>query len=223
MTLSSPGKTKQNKISGWSLDEVLSQLVKHNLMLNEEKCTFAASEIDFLGYHVTVNGVYPMQDNIEAVRTLPTLSNTRACIIPRDYKLLRFYLKFVPNYAEIAEPHCKLLHKDVPWEWTRTQQHVFVSLKEKVTSPPVLAYFDNNAKAIIMIDASGTVVGAVLSQWINGGEWPVAFASCTLSETERLYSTGACEALACIYACEHWHIYLYGRKITLCTDHHIKH
>ena len=59
------------------LDEVMSQLTKHNLMLNEGKCTFAASEIDFFGYHVTTNGVYPTQDNIEAVRTLPTLSNAK--------------------------------------------------------------------------------------------------------------------------------------------------
>ena len=29
------------------LDEVMSQLVKRNLTLNEGKCTFAASEIDF--------------------------------------------------------------------------------------------------------------------------------------------------------------------------------
>ena len=41
------------------LDEVMSQLAKHNLMLNEGKCFFAASEIDFLGYHVTANRVYP--------------------------------------------------------------------------------------------------------------------------------------------------------------------
>ena len=52
------------------LDKVISQLAKHNLTLIEGKCTFAASEIDFLGYHATANGVYPTQDDIEAVRTL---------------------------------------------------------------------------------------------------------------------------------------------------------
>nr|XP_006813842.1 PREDICTED: uncharacterized protein K02A2.6-like [Saccoglossus kowalevskii] len=50
-------------------------------------------------------------------------------------------------------------------------------------------------------------------------EKPVAFTSRTLSPTERKYSTSEREALACVYASEHWHIVLYGRKYTLRTDH----
>ena len=96
------------------LDEVMSQLVKRNLTLNEGKCTFAASEIDFLGYHVTANGVYLTQDNIEAVRTLPTPSNAKELAF--FLSTTNFYLKFLPNYAEITEPLRKLLRKDVPWE-----------------------------------------------------------------------------------------------------------
>ena len=142
----------------------MSQLAKHKLMLNEGKSTFAASEIDFLGYHVTANGVYPTQDNIEAVRTLPTQSNASFL------RTTNFYLKFVSKYAENAEPLHKLLRKDVSWEWTRTQQHAFVTFKEMVTSPPVLAHFDPNAKTTVTTDASGMAVGAVLSQWITGSE-----------------------------------------------------
>ena len=108
----------------------------------------------------------------------------------------------------------------MPWEWTHTQQHAFVTLKVKVTSPPVLAHFDPNAKTTVTTDASGVAVRAVLSQWITGSERPAAFVSRTLSESERKYSTGECKALACIYACEHWHVYLDGRKFTLRTDHH---
>ena len=107
----------------------------------------------------------------------------------------------------------------MPWEWTHTQQHSFVTLKEKFLSPPVLAHFDPNAKTTVTTDASGVAVRAVLSQWITGSERPVAFASRTLLEIERKYSTGEREALACIYACEHWHVYLYGRKFTLRPDH----
>ena len=137
-------------------------------MLNEGKCFFAASEIDFLGYHVTANGVYPKQDNIEAVRTLPTPSSAKE--LASFLGTTNFYLKFVPNDTEVADPLRKLMRKDVPWEWTHTQQHAFVTLKEKVTSPPVLTHFNPNAKTTVTTDASGTAVGAVLSQWITGGE-----------------------------------------------------
>jgi len=81
---------------------------------------------------VTANGVYPTQDNIEAVWTLPTMSN--ATQLGSFLGTTNFYLKFVPNYTEITEPLCELLCKDVPWQWTHTQQHAFVTLKEKFTS-----------------------------------------------------------------------------------------
>ena len=59
----------------------------------------------------------------------------------------------------------------------------------------------------------------VLSQVSGGKERSVTYASKTLSATERKYSTGEHEALACIFACEHWHVFLFGRKFMLKTVH----
>ena len=47
------------------LKEVLARFAKHNLTLNKEKCTFTASEIDFLGYRASASGVEPTHDNVE--------------------------------------------------------------------------------------------------------------------------------------------------------------
>ena len=130
-----------------------------------------------------------------------------------------FYLKFVPNYAGIAEPLCKLLHKDEPWVWCQEQTEAFVALKQKIASQPILAHFDPNLPTYVTPDASNHAIGAVLSQIDEQTERPVAFASRTLSMTEHKYSTSEREALAAIFACEHWHMYLYGRKFILRTDH----
>ena len=59
----------------------------------------------------------------------------------------------------------------------------------------------------------------MLSQIQRDKERPIAFASRTLNASERAYSVGEREALACIWAVEHWHYYVYGRKFTLRTDH----
>ncbi len=59
-------------------------------------------------------------------------------------------------------------------------------------------------------DASAVAVGAVLSQLHDGIERPIAFASRALSTAEQKYSVGEREGLACIWACERWHMYLYG-------------
>ena len=126
-----------------------------------------------------------------------------------------FYLKFFPHYADTAEPMRRLLRKDVPWEWTDEQDQAFRTLKHKITSAPIHAHFDPDAQTIVTTDVSGTGLGAVLSQVSGDKEHPIAYASKSLSATERKYSTGEREALACIFACEHWHVYLFGRKFTL--------
>ena len=59
----------------------------------------------------------------------------------------------------------------------------------------------------------------MLSQIQGGVERPVAFASRSLNTAEQKYSVGEREALACVWACERWHMYLYGRHFTLRTDH----
>ena len=48
---------------------------------------------------------------------------------------------------------------------------------------------------------------------------PIAFASRTLTPRERIYATNERETLACVWACEHWTMYLLGRRFTLITDH----
>ena len=88
-----------------------------------------------------------------------------------------------------------------------------------ITSAPILAHFDPDAQTIVTTDESGTRIGAVLSQVSGGKERPVAYASKKLPASERKYSIGERETLACIFACEHWHVFIFGRKFILRTDH----
>ncbi|KAJ7991418.1 hypothetical protein DPEC_G00283640 [Dallia pectoralis] len=106
-----------------------------------------------------------------------------------------------------------------PWTWTSECQAGFDELKRLLTTSPILAHFQLDCPTFVTCDASAVALGAVLSQLHDGAERPVAFASRSLSPTEQKYSVGEREALACIWACERWHFYLYGRSFTLRTDH----
>ena len=62
-------------------------------------------------------------------------------------------------------------------------------------------------------------LGAVLLQE-NGGEWkPVAYASRSMSETEKRYAQIEKEALATAWACDKFANYIIGLKIIIETDH----
>ena len=62
-------------------------------------------------------------------------------------------------------------------------------------------------------------MGAILLQRSNGTVRPVAYASRTLTDVERRYSQTEKEALVVVWACEWFHIDLYGKPFTLYTDH----
>ncbi|XP_064469772.1 uncharacterized protein K02A2.6-like [Ornithodoros turicata] len=79
--------------------------------------------------------------------------------------------------------------------------------------------FDPNLPVVVTTDASDCGLGAVLQQRSEEGLQTVAFASRTLSSAERKYSVGEKEALAWLFACEQWHVYLWGRRFLLRTDH----
>ena len=200
------------------LREVLDRLVQHDVVINVEKSTFCAEAVDFVGHHVSSHGVSPLDSNIAAISDLKA---------PSTHKELRsvlgaagFYRKFVPRFSEIVEPLNNLLKNDAEFVWGEEQQQAFEQLKAELVSTRVLAHFDAKLPTVVTTDASGVAIGAVLSQLqTDGVERPVAYASRTLSSAERAYSVSEREALACIWACERWNYYLYGRHFTLRTDH----
>ena len=62
----------------------------------------------------------------------------------------------------------------------------------------------------IMSDASDLDVGVVLGQRIEGKPYVVYYASKTLNEAQRNYTTTEKELLAVVYALDKFHAYLLG-------------
>ena len=197
---------------------VLDRLAKYGATLRAEKCALAQPEVDFNGHRISADGVRPLQSNVAALERIPSPSNQRQ--LSRFVGAATYYGKFIPHFAEICQPFRPLLKPDSQWVWPADCQRAFDTIKAKIASPPTLAHFDVAAdETLVTCDASSSAVGACLSQKIGGIERPIAFASRVLSPAERKYSASEREALACLWACERWHFYLYGRRFTLVTDH----
>lgn len=79
----------------------------------------------------------------------------------------------------------------------------------------MLKPFDPHKEIIIQTDASQNGLGSCLLQ----DNMPVAFASRSLSETEKNYAQIEKEFLAITFACKKFHQFIYGRPIKVKTDH----
>ena len=102
------------------------------------------------------------------------------------------------------------MRQGINWEWTKESEDAFLQLKHAISTASTLAHFSGRSPTFVSCDASSFAIGAVLSQKVGGVERAVAIASRALSDTERKYSVGEKEVLACLWACERWDIYLYG-------------
>ncbi|KAL8569119.1 hypothetical protein ACOMHN_055035 [Nucella lapillus] len=79
----------------------------------------------------------------------------------------------------------------------------------------VTAYFSPAEPSKILVDASQVGLGAILTQKGNG----ISYASRALTPTGQRYSQTEKEMLAVVYGVEHFHLYLFGARFTVVTDH----
>ena len=93
------------------------------------------------------------------------------------------------------------------------------TLKEKLTSAPIIQSPDWSLPFEIMCDASNHAVGAVLGQRREGKPFVVYYASRTLNSAQMNYSTTEKELLAVVFALDKFRAYLIGSPITIFTDH----
>ena len=113
---------------------------------------------------------------------------------------VNYLAKFVPHLADKCEPLRLLTDKDAAWVLEKHHQDSFDHVKGLVADYPVLRYYDLNMPITIQCDSSETGLGAALLQ---EGQ-PVAFASRTLTPTERGYAQNEKECLAIVFACERY-------------------
>ena len=197
------------------LEEVLKRLKAHGLRVKRNKCQFFLKSVTYLGHQVDANGIHTMPSKVEAIVQAPQPENQQQ--LRSFLGLLNYSSKFIPNLATLLHPLNHLLRQDVKWRWTAECTRAF---QEALVSSSVLAHYDPKLPMKMAADASAYGIGAVISHvYSDGSERPVAFASRTLSPSERNYAQLEKEALALVYGVQHFHQFLYGRRFTLVTDH----
>jgi hypothetical protein len=158
------------------------------------KCEFWLQEFAFLGHVLTVEGVAIDPTKIEAVKEWDQPRN------PIDIRsflgLAGYYRRFIENFSKIAKPMTKLLKKTNEFEWTPKCELSFQTVKQKLTTTPVLALPDIRRDFMVYGDASRQGLGCVLMQ--DGRV--IAYASRQLKDHEQHYPTHDLELAAIVHA-----------------------
>ena len=199
------------------LEKVFIVLRKAGLRLKPKKCNLFRTEVHYLGHVINKEGIQPDPKKLAAVREWepPTdVTGVRSFVAFCNY-----YRKFVQNFAEVARPLYLLTSKGLKFTWTEEHDKAFRTLKKRLLEAPILAFPNFELPFIIDTDASDTALGAVLSQVIDGIEYPIAFESRVLTKTEVNYATTKREALGVVQAVQWFRPYIYGSKCIIRTDH----
>ena len=192
---------------------MLQTLRQHQLYAKFNKCELWLSRVGFLRHVASVDGIYVDPQKVEAVANWEqptTLTEVRSFL-----GLAGYYRRFIEGFSKIAGSlHC-LTRKGVKFEWTDRCEGSFQTLKEKLTSAPVLTLPEGNEGFEVYIDASYQGLGCVLMQHKR----VVAYASRKLKKHELNYITHDFELAAVIFALKTWRHYLYEATCQIFTDH----
>ena len=208
------------------LKAVISKLRAAGLKLKPTKCDLFKQQINYLGYVVSKEGVSTDPDKIAAVTEWPqptTVTEVRSFL-----GFVSYYRRFIPNFFKVAKPLNQLLQnlegtpsqkKKFKVYWGPEQKEAFETLQKLCTESPILAYADFKAPFVLHTDASGDGLGAVLYQVQDGQKRVIAYASRSLSKSERNYPVHKLEFLALKWAItDKFHEYLYGSEFQVFTD-----
>ena len=207
------------------LDRVFTKLGKCGLKLKLKKCDFFKSRVKYLGHIVSAKGISTNPEKIRAVKEWKT--PTTAKELKSFMGLASYYRRFVNGFSKIAGPlYAQLKEYTVnprrALDWNASCQEAFETLREKLTTTPVLGYADFTKSFRVEVDASLQGLGAILSQEQDGQMRVISYASRTLRTTEQKminYSSMKLELLALKWAVtEKFRDYLLGSTFTVYTD-----
>ena len=200
-----------------NLETVLQRCQDKHLALNWEKCHFMVTEGIVLGHKISATGLEVDQSKVSIIKTLAHPTTVKGVRSFLGYA--GFYRRFIKDFSKIARPLCRLLEKDIRFNFDDSCKAAFEEIKIKLVQAPIMAAPEWDQGFEIMYDASDFAMGAVLGQRKEKIFRTIYYASRTFNEAQENYSTTEKEMLAVVFACEKFKQYILGSHVIIHTDH----
>ncbi len=124
---------------------------------------FAQPSLDFLGHHLNLSGITPLQANVDAILAYPQPSTIKD--LQRFLGLINFYRHFLPQAAAVLLPlTTALTGKPKSLTWTPAMSSSFSTAKQSLASATLLVHPHPHLLLALATGASDSHMGAVLQQ-----------------------------------------------------------
>ena len=216
LLLTGAGNTHEEALADHdrNLIALLQRFSERNFKLNKDKFVFKQQKLKYCGHILTSEGILPDPAKVEAITQMPIPRSKTE--VRRLLEMINHLDKCLPQLCDVSEPLRNLIKEQNQFIWSKVYQDAFNKLTQLISEPPLLRYYNLEEEVTIETDANDYGLVTVLLQ---AGR-PVAFASRTMTETERRYSQIEKECLALMFGCTRFDHHLHGReKITAVTDH----
>jgi hypothetical protein len=207
---------------------VLDRLRKYHLQCRFDKCTFAVTEIEYLGFRLSHQGVRMSPKKVDIVKQWPTQpkskTDIRAFIGIVNY--LKRFCKGLSHHSAILSDWAAEKSTD---PWSSKHVEAMESIKsmlcgdQVMASPKIDPHTKNYYPFTVITDASEIAVGAILLQQQGPSiedTKVIGYASAKFKPAEKNYSVHEKELLGVLMAVDHWRCFLEGSRFTVLTDHH---
>ena len=200
-----------------NLTLIFERLRSYGLQLKSSKCHLFQTSVPFLGHVIGRRGLECDPRQIEYVKSWPITDCLKS--VWQFLGFVGYYRRFIPSFADHAEPLVALTGKDVPFIWRLACAAAFTDLRDALVRAPILAFPTKHGDYILDTETSNFGLGGVLSQIQDEVECVIAYCSRALRPSQRKYCTTKREMLAAVSMCIQFRSYLRGTKFTLRTDH----
>lgn len=199
------------------LDIIFNKLSDAGMTLNLEKSKLLTSEVEFLGFKLSNEGLTKTDTKVKAIKDFPSPKNAKQ--LKSFFGLCGFYQRFVQHYSDYISPLLPLTSKKLKWSWLPKHEEQFRLIKEKFLDYVMLSHPDTSKDYHLSTDASGVAISGILYQYNDSNEMKViAFLSRVLKTHELNYTIYELELLAVIWSLKKCRNYIIGSKIHIHVD-----
>ena len=195
----------------------MDRLIQHGIKINPAKSKWARSEVQYLGNVYNETGCKPAPGLVDKINKFPEPTDLTS--LKRVLGAMSYYRNYILKFSDLAKPLLELNKSEVSFKWTTECAESFRTLKEKLTTYPVLRYPVFDRPFHIHTDASNFAIGAQLCQVFEDGLHPIGYYSRVLNKSEKNYSVYEKEGLAVVAACKHFRHFILGHETIITTDH----